>query len=58
MYVLKEVTDLTLQEIGEYFKKTHATVIHALTTVAQKMQDTPNVRTIATGAIQEFQEKQ
>lgn len=58
MYVLKEVTDLTLQEIGDYFKKTHATVIHALSTVSQKMQDTPNIRTIATGAIQEFQEKQ
>ncbi len=57
MYVLKEVTDLTLQEIGDYFKKTHATVIHALSTVAQKMQDTPSIRTIATGAIQEFQEK-
>ena len=57
MYVLKEVTDLTLQEIGDYFKKTHATVIHALSTVSQKMQDTPSIRTIATGAIQEFQEK-
>lgn len=57
MYVLKEVTDLTLQEIGEYFKKTHATVIHAISTISQKMEETPSVKAIAVGAIHEFQEK-
>lgn len=57
MYVLKEVTDLTLQEIGEYFKKTHATVIHAISTISQKMDETPSVKAIAVAAIHEFQEK-
>lgn len=57
MYVLKEVTDLTLQEIGEYFNKTHATVIHSITAISQKMDVTPSIKAIAVGAIHEFQEK-
>ena len=57
MYVLKEVTDLTLQEIGVYFNKNHSTVIHALTAAQKKMDEIPSIKAIAMASINEFQSK-
>lgn len=42
MYFAKNMTNKSLQEIGNYFGgRTHATVIHSCETVAQQMQDNP-----------------
>ena len=55
LYVIKEVTTLTLAEIGSYFgNKSHATVIHAIDTARKKMDDVPSVKAVIFSAINEF----
>lgn len=56
MYVIKEVTDLTLQEIGDIFGKNHATVLHSLKAAEQKMNESSSVKIIVINTIKEFQE--
>ena len=57
MYVIKEVTDLKLNEIGKYFNKNHSTVLHSMDQAKLKMDKNPSVRAVANDAINEFQTK-
>lgn len=57
MYVIKEVTILTLKEIGSYFGKNHSSVIYALDKAEEKMKEDPKTKAIAAAAITEFQNK-
>ena len=38
MYIIREVTNLTFEEIGEKFNKNYATVIHAVNQVSEKIK--------------------
>ena len=57
MYVIKEVTDLKLNEIGKYFNKNHSTVLHSIAQAKEKMDKNPSVKAAAVSAINEFQTK-
>ena len=57
MYVIKEVTDLKLQEIGNYFNKNHTTVLYAINQAQEKMDENPQVKAVAVSAIGEFQSR-
>ena len=54
MYVIKEVTDLNLKDIGNQFGKNHSTVIYSIDQVKQTMETDPEVRMVAKNAIDEF----
>lgn len=54
MYVIKEVTSLTLQEIGNYFGKNHSTVLHSINQIREKMDENPQAKMVALGAVNEF----
>ncbi len=55
MYVINEVTNLTLQEIGSYFNQTHTTVLYGINQAKKKMDSGPQVKAVAVSAINEFQ---
>ena len=55
MYVIKEVTDLKLQEIGNYFEQNHTTVLYGINQAKKKMDSNPQVKAVAVSAINEFQ---
>lgn len=57
MYVIKEVTDLTLDQIGKYFDRNHSSVLQALRVAELKMAEHPNAKAIAVKAIGDFQTK-
>ena len=57
MYVIKEVTDLTLKEIGSFFGKSHATVLHSVSQCQEKMETTPTFKTTVMNIIRNYQEK-
>jgi chromosomal replication initiator protein len=47
MYIMREVTDLTFEEIGAQFGgKKHSTVIYSIEAAESKMDDNPQLRTI------------
>ena len=54
MYVIKEVTALTLQEIGNIFDKNHSTVIYSIDQIKKTMDKNPQARMVAASAISEF----
>lgn len=57
MYVIKEVTDLTLAQIGKYFNRNHSSVLQAIREAENKMEAYPNAKAIAVKAIGDFQTK-
>ena len=57
MYVIKEVTDLTLAQIGKYFDRNHSSVLQAIREAENKMDEYPNAKAIAVKAIGDFQTK-
>ncbi len=57
MYVIKEVTDLTLAQIGKYFDRNHSSVLQAIREAENKMEEYPNAKAIAVKAIGDFQAK-
>ena len=57
MYVIKEVTDLTLAQIGKYFDRNHSSVLQAIREAENKMEAYPNAKAIAVKAIGDFQTK-
>lgn len=58
MYVIQEVTDLTLAQIGFYFnKRNHSSVLQAIKEAKNKMEEYPNAKAIAIKAIGDFQNK-
>ena len=54
MYVIKEVTNLTLQEIGNIFGKNHSTVLHSVNQIREKMDELPQAKVVISGALNEF----
>ena len=54
MYVLKEVTSLTLQEIGNIFGKNHSTVLYSVDQIRNNMNKYPEAKMVADSAIKEF----
>ena len=54
MYVIKEVTSLTLQDIGSVFGKNHSTVLHSISAVKEKMDDNPQAKSVISNALTEF----
>ncbi len=57
MYVIKEVTDLKLQEVGNYFNKNHTTVLYAINQAKEKMAANPQYKALARNAVNEFQNR-
>ena len=57
MYVIKEVTDLKLQELGNYFNKNHTTVLYAINQAKEKMDKNPQYKALAMNAVNEFQNR-
>lgn len=57
MYVIKEVTDLKLQELGNYFNKNHTTVLYAVNQAKEKMEKNPQYKALVINAINEFQDR-
>lgn len=46
MYVIREITNLTYEEIGKEFGgKKHSTVIYSLEAAESKMEDNPTLKT-------------
>jgi len=54
MYVIKEATSLTLQDIGKIFGKNHSTVIHSINAAKEKIEENPSMNGVFTGAVNEF----
>ncbi len=44
MYIMREVTNLTYEEIGAQFKKKHSTVIYSTEAAESKMEDNPQLK--------------
>ena len=57
MYVIKEVTTLTLQEIGNYFGKNHSTVLYSIEQIKKNLDEQPQAKVIAQSAISEFKKE-
>lgn len=54
MFVIKEVTSLTLQEVGNIFDKNHSTVLYSIEQTKKLMEVNPQIRMVATSAVTEF----
>lgn len=57
MYIIKELTDLTLKDIGGYFGKNHATVLHSVKQCKEKMDESPNYKSTVYNIIRDYQDK-
>ncbi len=57
MYIIKEITDLTLKDIGGYFGKNHATVLHSVKQCREKMDEIPNYKSTVNNIIRDYQDK-
>ncbi|MBQ6067084.1 MAG: chromosomal replication initiator protein DnaA [Clostridia bacterium] len=57
MYIIKELTDLTLKDIGGYFGKNHATVLHSVKQCKDKMDESPNYKSTVYNIIRDHQDK-
>ncbi len=44
MYIMREVTNLTYEEIGSQFGKKHSTVIYSIEAAESKMEDNPQLK--------------
>lgn len=44
VYVIKEMTELTLKEIGSYLNKNHSTVLHAYDACTERMKNDPQLK--------------
>ncbi len=56
MYVIKEITDLTLKDIGGFFGKNHATVVHSVRQCREKMDESDSYRSTVNNIIRDFRE--
>ena len=57
MYIIKEITDQTLKEIGMVFGKNHATVLHSINQCRDRMNDDPGFKSAVGNIIRDFREK-
>lgn len=57
MYIIRELTGLSLEEIGKYFNgKTHSTVKHSIDSVADRMDKDKEYKTLVENIIKNIQE--
>lgn len=56
MYVIKEVTELTLKDIGQTFGKKHSTVLHSIDMCKQKMTSEPKFKGTVNNIIRDIRE--
>lgn len=56
MYIIKELTDLTLKDIGGYFGKNHATVVHSVRQCKEKMDESVSFKSTVNNIIRDFRE--
>ena len=56
MYIIKELTDLTLKDIGGYFGKNHATVVHSVRQCKEKMDESSSYKSTVNNIIRDFRE--
>lgn len=57
MYIIREMTGLSLEEIGKYFNgKTHSTVKHSIDSVADRMDKDKEYKTLVENIIKNIQE--
>ena len=54
MYVIKEVTSLTLQDIGKIFGKNHSTVLYSVNQIKEGIEDNPQLKSLVSAAVNEF----
>ncbi len=57
MYIIKTVTNITLKEVGTYFNKDHATVLHSIKRVETAMENDQSFRNTVNNIIREVKEK-
>ena len=57
MYIIKEITDLTLKDIGGYFGKNHATVLHSVKQCKEKMDESSSYKSTVNNIIRDHQDK-
>lgn len=59
MYIIKEITNLTLEEIGTFFGgKKHSTVIYSIEAVEAKMEDSPELKGIISDLIRDIKNEE
>ncbi len=56
MYIIKEITDLTLKDIGGYFGKNHATVVHSVKQCREKMEENASYKSTVNNIVRDFQD--
>ena len=57
MYVIKEITDQTLKEIGDVFGKNHTTVLHSINQCKDRRKEEQEYKMAVMNIIRDFQEK-
>lgn len=57
IYIVREVTDLSLVEIGKQFGKDHSTVIYSLNTIESEISTNSSLRTMVANIIKNIQEQ-
>ncbi len=55
MYIVREITDMSLEEIGANFGKNHATVLHSINKVASIMEAQPKEKNVIEDIIKNLQ---
>lgn len=51
MYIMKEVTNYSLVQIGEFFKKDHTTIMHGIKKIQEDMESDPAKKTLVDNII-------
>lgn len=57
IYIIKEVTDLTLQGIGDIFNKKHTTMMHSINKCKAYMEESASYKNGITSIMRDFQDK-
>lgn len=55
MYIVREITDMSLEEIGKNFGKNHATVLHSINKVVALMEAQPKEKNVIEDIIKNLQ---
>lgn len=56
MYIIKEITDQTLKDIGSYFDKNHSTVVHSVRQCSERMEENASYKSTVNNIIRDFRE--
>ena len=51
MYIMKECTNFTLAQIGDFFKKDHSTIIHGIKKIAEDIENDPSKKKLVDNII-------